>query len=212
MEFDFRAITAELRYKLLCGFVGPRPIALVTSRDRDGVDNAAPMSFFNVFAQTPPLLILGLQTRPDGRLKDTTRNILDTGQFVVNLVDEPLARQMIVCAIDFPAEISEADMAGLRLAPAETVACGRILEAPVSFECRLERTVDYPTRHIVFGEVTWMHVRDSCIDPETLYVRPEAYCPIARLPADNYISARDQYVLHQPSYEEWLASEGTRSG
>ena len=51
MEFDFTAIAAELRYKLLCSFVGPRPIALVTTVSLDGAPNAAPMSFFNVFAQ-----------------------------------------------------------------------------------------------------------------------------------------------------------------
>ncbi len=51
MEFDFTAIAAELRYKLLCSFVGPRPIALVTTVSPDGAPNAAPMSFFNVFAQ-----------------------------------------------------------------------------------------------------------------------------------------------------------------
>ena len=97
MEFDFGRITAELRYKLLVSFVGPRPIALVTSRSPEGVSNAAPMSYFNVFAQTPPLLILGIQHRPSGSHKDTARNILETGEFVVNLVDESIARAMVVC-------------------------------------------------------------------------------------------------------------------
>ena len=78
MEFDFTSIAAQLRYKLLCSFVGPRPIALVTTQGVDGVPNAAPMSFFNVFAQTPPLLILGLQDRAHGP-KDTTRNIREPG-------------------------------------------------------------------------------------------------------------------------------------
>ena len=99
MEFDFDAIGAELRYKLLVSFVGPRPIALVTTQSPSGVGNAAPMSFFNVFAQSPPLLILGIQDR-EGARKDTTRNVLATREFVVNLVDEPIARQMVVCAVE----------------------------------------------------------------------------------------------------------------
>lgn len=203
MEFDFGRITAELRYKLLVSFVAPRPIALVTSRSPEGISNAAPMSFFNVFAQTPPLLILGIQNRPSGRHKDTTRNILETGEFVVNLVDESIARAMVVCSIDFPPEVDEVEEAGLTLRPGSTVRCGWLAEAPVAFECRLERAIDYPSRHIIFGKVTWMHVRDTCIDPETLRVRPDQYCPIARLHADNYVSAKDQYVLRQMSYEEW---------
>jgi flavin reductase (DIM6/NTAB) family NADH-FMN oxidoreductase RutF len=85
MEYDFGRLSADERYKLLVSFVGPRPIALVTSLSPEGINNAAPMSFFNVFAQTPPLLILGLQNRPSGAHKDTTRNILETKEFVVNL-------------------------------------------------------------------------------------------------------------------------------
>lgn len=214
MEFDFTRIPAAERYKLLVSFVGPRPIALVTSRSTAGVPNAAPMSFFNVFAQTPPLLILGLQSRPDGVAKDTTRNILDTSEFVVNLVDEAIARQMVVCSVEFPPEVDEASVAGLSYHPSLTVAPGRIAEAPVAFECRLERSIGYPGRTIVFGEVQHMHVRDACIDPATLRVRPENYCPVARLHGDWYVSARDQYELPGMTYEAWLerAAAGGAAG
>ena len=205
MEFDLDAIGAELRYKLLVSFVGPRPIALVTTQSPSGVGNAAPMSFFNVFAQSPPLLILGIQDR-EGARKDTTRNILTTREFVVNLVDEPIARQMVVCAVEFPPDVDEVRMAGLTLRPSVTVRPGRIAEAPVAFECRLERTVDFPGRCIVFGEVARMHVRDACIDPETLRVRPEHYRPVARMHGDNYVTAREWYVLPKMSYAEWQAT------
>ncbi|MCP1767569.1 hypothetical protein M2202_003622 [Bradyrhizobium japonicum] len=40
------------RYKLLCGVVVPRPIALVTTLDANGAVNAAPFSFFNVFSES----------------------------------------------------------------------------------------------------------------------------------------------------------------
>ena len=197
MEFDFTAIGADLRYKLLCSFVGPRPIALVTTLGRDGVANAAPMSFFNVFAQTPPLLILGLSDRPGGP-KDTTRNVRDTGELVLNLVDAPLAVPMVACSVDHPPEVDETVLAGLTLLPSVAVRPGRIAEAPVAFECRLERTVDYPGRCILFAEVVHMHVRDACIDPTTLRVRPEHYRPVARMHGDWYVTAEDWYELKKP--------------
>lgn len=200
MEFDFISIAAALRYKLLCSFIGPRPIALVTTLGLDGVPNAAPMSFFNVFAQTPPLLILGLQDRPHGP-KDTTRNIRDLGELVVNLVDAPLARAMVACSVDHPPEIDEATAAGLTLLTSVAVRPGRIAEAPVSFECRLERTVDFPGRCIVFAEVVHMHVRDACIDPTTLRVLPAHYRPVARMHGDWYVTAEDWYELRKPEAE-----------
>ena len=72
----------------------PRPIAWVTTLGPTGVVNAAPFSFFNVFAEDPPLCMVAINKRPDGRIKDTWTNIERTGEFVVNLTDEPLARAM----------------------------------------------------------------------------------------------------------------------
>ena len=113
MEINFQDISPRERYKLLSSTVIPRPIALVSSRGLDGVDNAAPYSFFNVFSEDPPIVILGLQNKDDGSPKDTTRNILETSEFVVNLIDRKMAEAMNNCAVDFPPEVSEFDITGL---------------------------------------------------------------------------------------------------
>src|SRR5688500_3534302 len=130
MRFAFAELSPPERYQLLGGLVVPRPIALVTTRDRDGRANAAPFSFFNVVAEEPPLVVLGLGVHASGGAKDTTNNIRDGGEFVVNLVDEPLAEAMNLCAIDLPPEVSEIDLAGLEMLPSEAVAPGRIAAAP----------------------------------------------------------------------------------
>ena len=195
MEFNFRELPAEDRYRLLCSFVAPRPIALVTTVSADGRSNAAPMSFFNVFAHEPPIVILGLNARPDGSLKDTTLNIRETGEFVVNLCDLPMAQQMVDCGIGFARGVDEAEKAGLSLAASVQVRPGRVLRSPCSMECRLHQTVEFPQRSIVLGQVVQMHVRDECLDENGRYVRPEAYQPLARLHADNYIVADQQFEL-----------------
>jgi flavin reductase (DIM6/NTAB) family NADH-FMN oxidoreductase RutF len=66
LQFDFQAIPRSDRYKLLTGLVVPRPIALVTTLSKDGVVNAAPFSFFNVFSDDPGIVVLGINDRPDG--------------------------------------------------------------------------------------------------------------------------------------------------
>ena len=94
MQYAVSDVNHHDRYKILTAFVLPRPIAWVTTLGPTGVVNAAPFSFFNVFAEDPPLCMFACNKRPDGRLKDTWLNIQRTGQFVVNLTDEPLARAM----------------------------------------------------------------------------------------------------------------------
>jgi flavin reductase (DIM6/NTAB) family NADH-FMN oxidoreductase RutF len=195
MEYDFRDLPEKDRYRLLCSFVAPRPIALVTTVSAEGLSNAAPMSFFNVFSQDPPIVILGIQVRPDGRLKDTMVNIRETGEFVINLCDLSIAQKMVDCGIAFPRGVDEVEVAGLSLMPSLQVRPGRVHESPCSMECRLHQSIEFPHRSIVLGQVVQMNVRDDCLDENAHYVRPEVYQPIARLHADNYIVADRQFVL-----------------
>jgi flavin reductase (DIM6/NTAB) family NADH-FMN oxidoreductase RutF len=205
MLFDLAELSATERYKLLGGLVVPRPIALVTTESADGRVNAAPFSFFNVFAEEPPLVVLGLGISPVGGAKDTTVNIRDTGEFVINLVDEPIAEAMNLCAIDFPPEISEIEVAGLDLVPSQTVAPPRIAQAPVNLECRRYVTLEAAReRYLVVGEVLVAHVRDGVIDPATLRVDRDAYAPIGRLFGGGYVRTRDHFEMPRLTYREWL--------
>jgi flavin reductase (DIM6/NTAB) family NADH-FMN oxidoreductase RutF len=205
---DFAAIGPAERYKLLCATVVPRPIALVTTVDADGVVNAAPFSFFNVFSEEPPLVVLGLQHRPDRARKDTSRNIAETGAFVVNLVDEALAEAMNLCAVDFPPEVSELDAAGLATRPGVAVPVPRIASAPFALECRRTLALAFgPDREIVLGEVLCLHARDGLLDEATLRVRAEAYHPVGRLFGDGYSRQGDRFSLRRATYAEWVEDQ-----
>jgi flavin reductase (DIM6/NTAB) family NADH-FMN oxidoreductase RutF len=208
MEFDFTRLPPQDRYRLLTNFVGPRPIALVTTRSEAGHSNAAPMSFFNVFSQDPPIVILGVQTRGDGQEKDTLVNIRRTGQFCVNMVDMELAEAMILCGINFAPDVDEPAFAGLDTAPCRQIDARYITRTPCAMECRVERIIDFPRRAIILGEVVEMTVRDDCMDAQGRYVNPEVYQPIARLHADNYIVADRQFELLKPAdAAQWEAAQ-----
>src|SRR2546429_7459989 len=142
MEYAPYDRTPREPYKVLTGYVLPRPIAGVTPVGPKGVVNAAQFSFFNVFCEDPPLCMFAVNLRPDGRLKDTLANIQRTGEFVVNLADEPLARAMHETSGDFPPDIGEPGYLGLKLAPSSKVAVPRLADAPWAMECKTWRTID----------------------------------------------------------------------
>ncbi len=212
-EADFATLAPQDRYKLLCSLVVPRPIALVTTVGPGGVVNAAPFSFFNVFAEDPALVVLGLQARPDGSLKDTAAHIRDTGAFVVNLVDEALAERMNICAVDFPADTSELDAAGLTKLPGHSIPVPYIAEAVASLECRHYQTLEVKNgRRLCVGEVVYLHARAGIIDPARLYVNLDAYKPVARLFANLYAPLGKPFTLVRQSYADWLAAGGIKRG
>lgn len=197
----FADLAPRDRYKLLCAVVIPRPIALVTTVGPSGIVNAAPFSFFNVFGEDPPLLVLGLQHKPDRSAKDTTRNIAATGSFVVNLVDEGLAEAMNVCATDFPPGVSEVAAAGLTPEPGLDGPAPRLAEAPFAFECRRTLSLAFgPDRELLVGEVLRLHARPGLLDRERLHVDPDAYRPVGRLFGDGYARQRDRFELRRRSY------------
>jgi flavin reductase (DIM6/NTAB) family NADH-FMN oxidoreductase RutF len=206
VRIDINALSPSIQYKLIASTIVPRPIALVTTLSETGTVNAAPFSFFNVMGEDPPILVLGLQTHPDGTLKDTTINIMRDGQFVVHTVDEALAEPMNVCGIRFPRGVDEVRAAGLTVTSSELVKPPRIVEAPVSFECEKVAFLQIsPGRQIAIGKVLMMHARDGLIDEESFRIDGNAYKPIGRLHALLYSRQNDRFVLTRPGYEEWLA-------
>jgi flavin reductase (DIM6/NTAB) family NADH-FMN oxidoreductase RutF len=199
MEIDTSSLSVPERYKLLVGLVFPRPIALVSTRSENGVANCAPYSFFNAICEDPMLVILSFARRSDGKMKHTLANLLRTGGFVVNLVDEAVANGMHVSSKEVEEDVSEFSEAGFTEAPCRIVGHPRIAEAPVSFECRLFKQVEVGhERDLIIGEVVHIHARDGLIDPRTRRIADERYRPIGRLYASRYCTTRQRFELPGP--------------
>jgi flavin reductase (DIM6/NTAB) family NADH-FMN oxidoreductase RutF len=211
MLFDMQSLPAQDCYKVLTATVTPRPIAWVTTLSEDGVVNAAPFSFFNVMGHEPPTVALGLLPRA-GRLKDTAANILATGEFVVNLVSEANAEAMNVTCIDAPPEVDELKLARLTAEASRFIAPPRILESPVSFECRaLTSLVTGPRQTIVIGRVLCAHIADAFVqDTGRCYIDTKALRLIARMHGSGeYTRSTDLFHLDRPNWADWQAAHRT---
>jgi flavin reductase (DIM6/NTAB) family NADH-FMN oxidoreductase RutF len=212
MELVLDELQVRERYKFLTAIVTPRPIALAMTRDKSGADNCGPFSFFNVFSEDPPTVILGISRRPDGRTKDTLLNIKETGEFVVHMVDRRIEECMHICSTDFPKGESELPFTNVTLTKASSVNISRIVEAPAALECKLDRTIDLSERRcLVLGRVTVVHIRDELLDLETKRVLPEKYSPLGRLYGEYYAWLGAPYQRAIPSYEEATGKMATRN-
>jgi flavin reductase (DIM6/NTAB) family NADH-FMN oxidoreductase RutF len=207
MKFDTETARPREIYNLLIGLVAPRPIALVTSMNEHGGLNAAPFSAYNYLCTDPPIVGIGVTDRPASSFvpKDTARNIRRTGEFVVNVVTEDIAQQMNICATDFPAEISELEMAKLTTTPSSVVKVPRIAEAHAALECREYTTMEIGRSRIILGRVVSIYIEDRYVDAAGPYVRADELHAIGRMNGlGNYVRTRDCFMsIPRIPYEEW---------
>lgn len=202
-HFDLAELPPRDRYRLLTGVVVPRPIAWVTSVGADGHVNAAPFSYFNVLGTDPPIVAIGIGDRSSGDAKDTARNIADTGDFVVNMVDEDNAERMNISSADFAYGGGEVEAAGVTTAPSQVVRAPMIAESPVNMECRAVRTLEIGRTRVIIGEIVVLHVLGDAVDGERLGIHADRLNLIGRMHGTSwYTRTRDLFELHRPRKPE----------
>lgn len=186
------------RYKLMASLVVPRPIAWISTVSTNGITNLAPFSFFNVFGSKPPLVICQQGDRPEGGPKDTPQNIEQTGEYVVNIVDESLAEAMNQSCAPLPPNESEIDTLGLETTPADLVKVPMLKEAPANLECKLIEIRKYGENRIVVGEVKCLHIRKDLLDTDLMRISPN-YQPIGKLHGNFYCRSDHRFEMIRPN-------------
>ena len=188
-------------YKLIIGSILPRPIAFVSTCNAQDVPNLAPFSFFTGVAAEPPTVCFApLRRFSDGQEKDTLQNIRVTGEFVVNVVTEAIVEQANDAAAEYPPGVSEFEKTGLTPAVSDVVAAPRVLESPISMECRLVQIVDGGATgpgggSLVIGEVVRFHVADELMEEGR--IDTGALRPVGRLAGAEFTTLGRRFSLER---------------
>jgi flavin reductase (DIM6/NTAB) family NADH-FMN oxidoreductase RutF len=194
-------------YKLMTGIIVPRPVALVSTIDSNGIPNLAPFSFFTGVGSNPPTVLFCPVVRSrsitgehrDLR-KDTLRNVEETGEFVINVVSEAIAAAANETAAEVPPEVDEFVLSGLTPLPSEVVRPARVGESPAQMECKLLQVIY--TNHepgggvIVLGEIVRFHVRKNLV--RDFRVDPAGLDAVGRMAGNTWVRTRDRIELIRP--------------
>ena len=187
--------------RVLTGVIVPRPIAFVSTVSADGVVNLAPYSFFNAVSYTT--VVFSSSRNVGNKSKDTLRNIEETGEFVVNIVVDPIAEAMNATAAEFPEDVDEFEIAGLTHAPSQMVKAPRVAESPVNIECKLDQVVKIGSGEhehgLVIGTILLMHVRDDIIDGHR--INQERLMATGRMAGNMYCRTSDRFEMVRPVYD-----------
>jgi flavin reductase (DIM6/NTAB) family NADH-FMN oxidoreductase RutF len=189
-------------YKMMTGFIVPRPIAFVSTMSSDGQPNLAPFSFFTAASANPPIVCFCPVIRGgDGKKKDTLNNIEAVREFVINLVSEDLAVKMNEASYDYPPGVDEFKVSGLTAIPSDVVSPPRVKESKVALECKLVQIVHVSNKplggSIVLGEVLRFHVLDELFD--NYRIDPDRLHAIGRMGGPTYVRTTDRFELQRPT-------------
>jgi flavin reductase (DIM6/NTAB) family NADH-FMN oxidoreductase RutF len=194
-------LQSGLSHNPLKAIVSPRPIGWISSQGSDGSVNLAPYSYFNAISEQPPMVMFS--SAPGGDTsKDSLRNVLETKEFVVNVVSAALCDAMNVSSGSFPYETNEFDEAGLEMATCETVSVPRVKAAPAALECCLWQAIELPAPQngrastMVIGTITGIHIADDVIVDGKVDVA--AYQPLARLGYMDYAQITELFAIQRP--------------
>ena len=156
-------------YKYLSSAITPRPIALVSTIDRDGNKNLAPFSFFNIFSVNPPIMIFSpVKSARFGNNKDTLENVKQIKECVIGLVNEDIAQQVSLTSCSFDKNVNEFEKAGLIEVKSDLVTPSRISESPINFECKVNDIISLGDEggagNLVLAQILKIHINKSILD------------------------------------------------
>lgn len=181
-------------YAYLTGVIGPRPIALASTLDREGNPNLAPFSYFNLFSAQPPIVIFSPnRSGRTNELKDTALNVMETGEVVINLVSHSMVEQQNIASCEYPRGVDEFAKAGFTPLPSEVIKPARVAESPVQLECKVQQVIMLGTSGgsgvLVVSRVERLHVREEMLD-DAGHPDPHKLDLVARMGANWYCRAQ----------------------
>ena len=158
----------KLVQEYLLSAVGPRPIALASTIDKNNIPNLSPFSFFNVFSGNPPILIFSPARRiRNNTEKDTLRNLQQIKEVVINIVNYNIVEKMVKSSFDYPSEIDEFIESGFTHLNSEIVKPFRVKESPVQMECTVNKIISLGDNagsgNLIICEIQLIHISEKIL-------------------------------------------------
>ena len=200
MNFDITNLDVQEKYRLLNGGVTPRPIAWISTRSKDGIDNLAPYSFFTVASCNPPVLLYTQVNQRSGIDKDTLKNLTETGECVVNIVNTPLLEKMNTTSASIDNDKSEFDLAEVEHSSSCTVSPFSVADSPIRYECTLREVISIGDLAaggtLVLLDVKSVYVRDDLYSDEG--INQMLIDSVGKMGGDGYSPTSTYLALNRP--------------
>ncbi|WP_339735242.1 flavin reductase family protein [uncultured Sunxiuqinia sp.] len=142
--------------------VYPLPAVLVSCGETPDEYNLITIAWTGTLCSDPPMCYISV--RPG---RHSYEIIKRTGEYVINLTTEELARATDWCGVRSGKKYDKWKEMGLSPASATIVKAPIVAEAPISIECKVKEIVPLGTHDMFISEVVNVLADERYIDPET---------------------------------------------
>ncbi|KAB1154959.1 flavin reductase family protein [Flavobacterium luteum] len=157
------AMDKQERVHLINSLGGFKSVSLVGTSDKNGNTNLGIFSsFFHIGAQPP---LLGMIFRPSPPERDTLRNILDTGFYTVNHINEAIYKQAHQTSARYDATISEFDETGLNKEFKNNFFAPFVSESNIQLGVAFKEKIDIAINNtiLLIGEIIQIYIPENSL-------------------------------------------------
>lgn len=147
----------------------PLPAVLVSVADCAGKSNLFTVAWTGTICSDPPMV--SISVRPE---RYSYHMIEETGEFVINLTTEALARATDYCGVRSGRDIDKWKETGLTQIKGGHVQAPMVAESPVNIECRVTQKLELGTHHMFLAEVLAVHVDGQYMDESGRFLLNDA--------------------------------------
>lgn len=202
MNIELSTLAPTQIYHLMTQTMIPRPIAWVLTDSEHGNYNLAPFSYFTPVASNPPLLMFSVGKKPSGDVKDTTRNVLETGRLVVHIASQQMAEAVTQTAATLEHGESEVEASGLELVDFDGFELPRVKGCPIAFACKLHevKEIGETPQSLIFAEIEKIYIDPQVIGERSdrLVVDALSVDPLSRLGGSQYATLDKVFSVARP--------------
>lgn len=154
------------RAHLINSLGGFKSLALVgTSDSKENTNLAVFSSVFHVGANPP---LIGLIFRPSPPERNTYSNIIETGFYTINHVNETIYKQAHQTSARYDKEISEFEITGLTPEYKDAFFAPYVTESNIQLGIEFKEKIDLTINNtiLIIGKITQIYIPETCLSAD----------------------------------------------
>jgi flavin reductase (DIM6/NTAB) family NADH-FMN oxidoreductase RutF len=165
-KIEIGQLEKQNRVHLINSLGGFKSVALVGTADKNKNTNLSIFSSFFHIGANPPLI--GMIFRPSPPERDTMKNILETGFYTINHINEMIYKQAHQTSARYESEVSEFQVTKLKPEYKNDFFAPFVAESNIKMGVEFKEKLDIAINNttMIIGEIVQIYLPENCLNED----------------------------------------------